>query len=228
MRRTILNRIPTLFLVLGLMLPPAVMVNQAAKSSGIVATISPANPIVGVTTVSITGTASAGATVTDTSTFPDGTGHLFFMKADSNGKYVDGPFMLRQLGTFHDVLQDRATGASTNFSYAGIGDFSVAVDPASRQAAKGQTVNFSVTFTSMAGFEGSVVPAALHWSDIPGATAWWSEPSVFVPSRLSASAKLMVRTSADTPAGTYDNIIVQGSNGSVTHAAPGKLSLKVN
>jgi len=223
-----LDRFRTFFLVLGLMLPPAVLVNQAAKSAGIVATLSPANPIVGVTTVSITGTASAGATVTDTSTFPDGTGHLFFMKADNNGKYVDGPFMLRQLGTFHDVLQDRATGASTTISYAGVGDFSVSVDPASRQAAKGETVSFSVTFTSVAAFEGGVVPTALHLSDIPGATAWWSEPSVFVPSRLSVSAKLMVRTSADTPDGTYENIIVHGSNGSVTHAAPGKLSLKVN
>src|ERR1700719_910616 len=129
----ILNRIRTLFLVLGLMLPPAVIVNQAARSVALAATLSPANPIVGVTTVSITGTASAGATVTDTSTFPDGTGHLFFMKADNSGKYVDGPFMLRQLGTFHDVLQDRATGASTSISYAGLGDFSVAVDPANRQ-----------------------------------------------------------------------------------------------
>lgn len=224
----ILNRIRTLFLVLGLMLPPAVMVNQAAKSAGIVAALSPANPIVGVTTVSITGTASAGAAVTDTSTFPDGTDHLFFMKADNNGKYVDGPFMLRQLGTFHDVLQDRASGASTTISYAGLGDFSLAVGSAKQQAAKGETVSFSVTFTSVAAFEGSVVPTALHWSDIPGATAWWTQPSVFVPSRLSASATLMVRTSANTPAGTYENIIVQGSNGSVTHAAPAKLSLTVN
>lgn len=223
-----LHSLRTFFLVLGLMMPPAVMLNQVAKNAGIVATIAPANPIVGVTTVSITGTASAGATVTDTSTFPDGTGHLFFMKADDNGKYVDGPFMLRQLGTFHDVLQDRATGASTTISYAGVGDFNVAIDPVSRQAAKGETVSFSVTFTSVAAFEGSVVPAALHLSDIPGATAWWSEPSVFVPSRLSALAKLMVRTSADTPAGTYKSIIVQGSNGSVTHAASAKLSLTVN
>ena len=138
----VLSRIRAFFVVLGLMLPPAIMVNQAAKSAGIVATISPANPIVGVTTVNISGTASAGAAVTDTSTFPDGTAHLFFMKADSNGKYVDGPFTLRQLGTFHDVLQDRATGASTTISYAGVGDFSVAVDPASRQAAKGETVGF--------------------------------------------------------------------------------------
>jgi hypothetical protein len=224
----VLNRGRAFLLVLGLVLPQAIMVNQAAKSAGIVATISPANPIVGVTTVNISGTASAGATVTDTSTFPDGTAHLFFMKADTNGKYVDGPFVLRQLGTFHDVFQDRATGASTNISYAGVGDFSVAVDPSSREVSKGQTVNFSVTFTSVAGFEGSVVPMALHWSDIPGAAAWWADPSVFVPSKLSVSATLIVRTSANTPAGTYGNIVVQGANGSVTHAAPGKLSLKVN
>ena len=224
----ILNRIRTMFVVLGLMLPPAVMVNQARKSGGITATVSPTNPTVGVTTVSIVGTASPGATVSDTSAFPDGTAHTFLVKADSNGKYTDGPFVLQQLGTFHDVLQDRATGASIAIAYAGLGDFSVAVDSTSRQVAKGQTANFSVTFTSVAGFEGGVVPTALHWSDIPGATAWWSEPSVFVPSRLSASATLMIRTSADTPAGTYEKIVVQGSNGSVTHAAPAKLSLTVN
>jgi hypothetical protein len=224
----ILNRIRTLFLVLGLMLPPAVTVNQAVKSTGIVAAISPVDPITGVTTVTITGTASSGATVSDTSTFPDGTVHTFSMKADTNGKYTDGPFFLQQLGTFHDVLQDGATGASTSISYAGLGDFSVAVSPASQKAAKGQTVKFSVTFTSVAGFEGTVVPEALHWSRIRGATAWWAEPSAFVPSKRSASITFMVRSSANTAPGTYKNIIVRGSNGSVTHAAPAKLSLTVN
>jgi hypothetical protein len=224
----ILNSIRILLLVLGLMLPPALMVNQAAKTPGIVAAISPANPITGVTTVNIKGTASAGAKVSDTSTFPDGTVHTFSVKADVNGNYSDGPFFLQQLGTFHDVLQDLATGASTKISYAGLGDFSVAVSPASRKAAKGQTVSFSVTFTSVAGFEGGVVPAALHWSRIRGATAWWSEPSVFVPSKRSVSAILMLRTSANTPAGTYGNIILRGTNGSVTHAAPTKLTLIVN
>jgi hypothetical protein len=224
----ILNSVWTLFLVLGLMLPPAVRVDQTAKSAGVTAAISPANPITGVTTVSIKGTASAGATVTDTSTFPDGTVHTFSVKADSNAQYMDGPFVLQQLGTFHDVLQDRATGASTSIAYAGLGDFTVAVNPASQKAAKGQTVNFTVTFTSVAGFEGQVVLSALHWSHIRGATAWWSEPSIFVPSKRSASAVLKIRSSANTPAGTYGNIIVRGSNGSVTHSAPAKLSLTVN
>jgi hypothetical protein len=223
----ILNRIRKL-LVLGFVLPTAVLVSQTAKNESIVATVSPTNPTVGVTPVSIRGVASAGATVTDASTFPDGIVHAFSIKADSNGNYTDGPFFLQQLGTFHDVLQDGATGASITISYAGLGDFSVSVDPSNQKAAKGQIVKFNVTFASVDSFEGSVVPTALHWSDIPGATAWWTQPSVSVPSRLSASATLMVRTSADTPAGTYENIIVRGSNGSVTHAAPAKLSLTVN
>jgi hypothetical protein len=223
-----LIRIRTLSVVLVLMLPLAVMINQAVKSVAITATVSPTNPTVGVTSVSIVGTASPGATVSDSSTFPDGTAHTFIVKADSKGQYTDGPFSLQQLGTFHDVLQDRATGASTNISYAGLGDFSMTVEPTSQQVAKGQTVSFKVTFSSVAAFEGGVIPTALHWSDIPGATAWWTNPSVFVPSRLSGSATLMVRTSANTPAETYENIIVRGSNGSVTHAAPAKLSLTVN
>jgi hypothetical protein len=224
----ILNSIQIVFLVLGLILPSTMVVNQSVELPGITAAISPANPIAGVTTVSITGKASAGATVIDTSTFPDGTIHTFSMKADIDGKYTDGPFFLQQLGTFHDVLRDLVTGDSTNISYAGLGDFRVAVNPASRKGAKGQTVNFTVTFTSVAGFEGTVVPVALHWSQIHGATAWWSEPSIFVPSKRSVSATLMVRTSANTPAGTYGNIIVRGSNGSVTHAAPAKISLTVD
>src|ERR1700722_11054426 len=100
----ILNRIRTLFLVLGLMLPLAVMFNQAEKSTGIIAAISPVDPITRETTVTITGTASGGAIRSGTSRLHDRTVHTSSMKADSNGKYTDGPFFLQQLGTFHDVL----------------------------------------------------------------------------------------------------------------------------
>lgn len=223
-----LNSIGTLFLVLGLTLPAAVMVHPAVKSDAITAVLSPAHPTVGVTKISITGTASPGATVTDTSTFPDGTVHVFSFKAEGDAKYTDGPFVLQQLGTFHDVLQDRATGASTTISYIGLGDFSVAADTTSREVAKGQTASYTVTFTSVAGFEGAVVPTALNGSHIPGTLVWWSEPSVVVPTNGAGSATLIIRTSTNTPAGTYRNIALQGANGSVTHASPSRVSLTVH
>jgi hypothetical protein len=223
----ILNRVRTLFLVLALTLPPAGIVPQGTKAIGITATVSPANLIVGVTAVTIKGTASPGATVSDTSTFPDGTVHIFSFRADNNGAYTDGPFVLQQLGTFHDVLQDHATGASTTLNYGGLGDFTIAVKDTSRQVAKGQTATYTVTFTSLSGFEGTVAPAALNVSHIPGTTAWWSVPLVAVPSKSSASATFMIRTSTRTPAGAYRNITLRGANGSVTHAAPSRISLIV-
>ncbi len=228
MRPTILNNIRTLFLVFGLILSATALVNQAANNTGITAAISPAHPTVGVTSVSIKGTASPGAAVSDTSTFPDGTVKIFSFKADSTGKYEDGPFVLQQLGAFHDVLQDRATGASTTISYMGVGDFTLAADPANRTVAKGQTATFTVTFTSVAGFLGTVTPAELKGLHIPGATAWWSQPLVNVPAKSSGVATLMIRTSAKTPAGTYRDIILRGANGSVTHTASPRITLTVH
>jgi hypothetical protein len=229
MRPMILNIIRTLFLVFGLVLPPTGMVvNQTVKGAGITAELSPAHPIVGVTNVSIKGTASPGATVSDTTTFPDGSIHIFSFKADGNGNYADGPFVVQQLGAYHDVLQDRSTGASTTISYMGLGDFSVGINTTSRKVAKGQIATYTVTFTSVAGFAGTVVPAALNEARIPGATAWWAEPVVSVPVKSSGTATFMVRSSASTPTGTYRNIILRGANGSVTHAVPSKISLTVH
>ncbi len=225
----ILHNIRTVLLVFGLVLPPAGMaVNQTLKTAAITAELSSAHPTVGATNVSIKGTASPGATVSDTSTFPDGTVHIFSFKADGNGNYTDGPFLLQQLGAYHDVLQDHSTGASTTISYMGVGDFSVAVNTTSRKVAKGQTATYTVTFTSVAGFAGTVVPASQNGSHIPGATAWWVEPVVSVPVKSSGTATFMVRTSASTPAGTYRNIILRGTNGSVTHAVPSKITLTVH
>ena len=223
----ILNGVRTLFLVFVLALAPAGMVDQAAKEADITAALSPIDPIVGATKVSIKGTASPGATVSDTSTYPDGTVHIFSFKAESDGTYADGPFVLQQLGTFHDVLQDRATGASTTISYTGLGDFIVAVDPTSRKVAKGQTATYTVTFTGILGFEGTVVPGPLNGLHIPGATAWWAQPLVTIPQKSSGIATLMIRTSSSTPSGTYRNITLRGANGSVIHAAPSKISLTV-
>ncbi len=219
-----MNSIRPLLVVFGLML----MVNRSENGVSITAALSPGSPTAGITKVSITGTASAGATVSDTSTFPDGTVHIFALKADGDGRYTDGPFVLQQLGTFRDVLRDHATGASTTISYIGLGNFSVAVNSNNSKVAKGQTARYTVAFTSVSGFEGTVVPVARNWSHIPGVTAWWSEPLVSVASKGSGSATFIIRTSMSTPAGTYRGITLLGTNGSVTNAAAPKISLTVD
>jgi hypothetical protein len=206
--------------------PSLASLTVAAPRKTITAAISPAHSIVGVTKVSITGLATAGESVTDVSTFPDGTIHQFSVNVNNAGAYVDGPFLLRQLGTYHDVLRDNATGASTTLSYRGLGDFSVAVDAASQTIVRGQATSYKVTFTSLDGFEGIVAPAALNLPKIPELTATWSAPSVAVPSNGSASATLTIQTSPSTPAGTYDRITLQGANGSVAHAATVSLTVK--
>jgi hypothetical protein len=49
-----------------------------------------------------------------------------------------------------------------------------------------------------------------------------------VPSKGSGLATFIIRTSVNTPAGTYKDIILEGTNGSVTRAAASKISLKVD
>jgi hypothetical protein len=198
---------------------PAVALTVAGPKPGtITAAMSPDNPIVGVTKVTIRGSATAGGGVTDITTFPDGSTHRFYTTATGAGTYADGPFVLRQLGTYHDILRDDSTGATAKISYQGAGDFSTSVETASRTVARGQEATFLVTFKSQAGFGGTIRPAAPNSSKIPGATAAWSAPVVTLRPGESGDSRLSIQTSADTPPGIYE-ITVQGTNGSRTHAA---------
>ncbi len=217
-----LNSICALFVASVLVLH-----SHPVAAPGITATFSPDHPTVGVTKVRITGTASPGAKLTDTSTFPDGKVQIFSFTANSAGEYTDGPFVLQQLGTYRDVVRDSATGASVPISYAGIGGFTVAVDPVRQTITSGDAANYTVTFTSVSGFGGVVVPSALNWNKVSGAVALWSAPDVKVPPNGSASAILTIQTLKSTPAQTYDKITFKGSSGSVTHAAPSPASLTV-
>jgi hypothetical protein len=202
----------------------------------VTATLSSDRPIVGVTQVRISGRASPGEAVIDTSTFPDGVSHQFAAMADGAGTYTIGPFALRQLGTFHDVVRDATTGVTAEISYQGVGDFSTSVDRTSATVARGEEAKFEVTFKSLSGFAGQVKAAVPDLSQITGATASWSSPAVTVPSGDSAmtmvpsgdstSVGLTIRTSSATPPGTY-KINVRGTNGSVTHTAPSEIELTV-
>jgi len=74
------------------------------------------------TRYTISGNATAGGWVKDLSTFPDGSVHSFSSKANGTGSYLIGPLVLRQRGTYHDVLIDTATGGQTAIVYRGGGN----------------------------------------------------------------------------------------------------------
>jgi hypothetical protein len=205
---------------------PILLIVNPPEPGTITALLSPARPIVGVTKVRIEGRATAGQLVVNTSTFPDGIDHVFFAHVSGAGAYSDGPFVLEQLGTYHDVLLDGATGAETEISYEGVGDFSTNVNRASLSVERGEEAKFEVTFKSLSGFAGRITPAVRDLSQIPGATASWSSPRVTVRSGDSIAAGLTIKTSTETPPGTY-KVTVQGTNGSVTHAAPSEIALSV-
>jgi hypothetical protein len=219
--------------------PAIALTVQPPPPGTITATLSPDHPVVGVTEVQIAGRATAGQAVVDASTFPDGRTHAFGMDVTGRGTYRDGPFVLPQLGTYHDVLRDSATGAKVEISYQGEGDFSTSVDRTSATVARGEEAKFEVTFKSLSGFAGDITPAVPDLSQIAGATASWSSPALTVRgtppwstlwltmrSGDSTAAGLTIKTSQETRPGTY-KINVQGTNGSVTHAAPSEIELIV-
>jgi hypothetical protein len=206
--------------------PAIALTVQSPPPDKITATLSPDHPIVGVSEVRIAGQATAGHEVVDTSTFPDGVAHKFGVSVSGAGTYSDGPFVLRQLGTYHDVLLDSATGAKAEISYQGVGDFSTSVDRTSETVVRGEETKFQVIFKSLSGFAGAVTPAVSNLSRIAGATASWSTPAVTVRSGDSTAVDLTIRISSATPPGTY-KINVLGANGSVTHTAPSEIELTV-
>ena len=214
--------------------PPIVLTVTPPAPGTITATLSPERPTVGVSEVRISGRGTAGSIVVDTSTFPDGSVHAFANNVSGAGRYTDGPFVLRQLGTYHDVLLDSETGAKAEISYQGVGDFSTGVDRISETVTRGEEATFEVTFKSLSGFAGTVNPAVPDLSRIAGVTAsWspppatpWSPPAVTVRPDDSAAARLTIRTSSTTPPGTY-KVPVQGTNGSVTRSAPSEIELTI-
>jgi hypothetical protein len=206
---------------------PAVVLTVNPPPPGtITAALSPAGPIVGVTEARIGGRATAGQRVIDTSTFPDGVTHQFVVDVTGAGTYSEGPFVLQELGTYHDVLEDGATGAKTEISYRGVGDFSTAVAPAGQTVARGDEAKFAVTFKSLSGFAGAITPAVPDLALVPGATASWSSKKLMVRSGDTIAVGLTIKTTSETRLGTY-KLAVQGSNGSVTHAAPAVMELTV-
>jgi len=87
--------------------------------NAITAVLHPDAPIAGAARYTIGGNATAGGWVKDVSTFPDGSVHSVSSKANGVGAYTIGPFVLRQRGTYHDVLIDTETGGRTELVYQG-------------------------------------------------------------------------------------------------------------
>lgn len=196
-------------------------------SPAVTGSVTPSTRTVGVTPVSITGTATANGQVRCIETAPDGAVDTYFTTANSAGNFTFGPFVIPQLGTYSCRLRDMVNGSETTVNYSGSGNFSVSVTPSSRTINPGQSASYTATFSSISGFAGVVTPLALNWSNVPNATASWSNNSVNVPSNGSAQATFTINTSSNTTGGTYGNIILQGRNGSVTRSASA-VSLTVN
>src|SRR5439155_6190270 len=138
------------------------------------------------------GMAKPGATVTDNETWPDASKHTYTMAADGSGNWKSQPYIVPQLGTFTDVLHDSISGQNKTISYNGLGDFSASVNTTSRTVSAGQSTTYTVTFSSVGGFSGTVTPAALNWSNVPDSSASWSSSTVNVPSNGSVTATFTI------------------------------------
>ena len=190
-----------------------------AASGALTGGITPSNPVVGVTPVTFSGTATPNATVTLNQTAPDQTTAAYTYAANSSGNYSStGTFIVTQLGTYSGVLHDSISGQSKTVTYSGTGDFGASVNTTSQTVTAGGSASYTVTFSSVGGFAGTVTPGAVN-ATVPGATTSWSPQQVTVPSNGSVNATFTIQTSASTTAGTYGNIDLYGQNGSIKRAA---------
>src|SRR5580658_448059 len=172
-----------------LFLAVALLALSPCSAVALTGTLSPSNPVVGVTPVTLSGTATPNATVTSNETAPDGTSPApFSTPVNSAGNYSFGPFTVKQLGTYTEVLHDSISGQSQTVTYSGTGDFSASVNTTSQTVTAGQSASYVVTFSSIGGFTGPIAPAALNFGAIPGATGSWSSSPVTLPSSGTVQA----------------------------------------
>lgn len=150
------NRVPSIFIVIAIMAVPGFGF-RTRPFGALTGSMSP-SPTVGVTNTNIVGTATPGATVTESDTCPDGTAHgPYSTTANGSGNYTLGPFILQQLGTYTGTLHDSISGVTIPFTYSGAGNFSVSVNTASQTVTQGNAASYTVTVSSVAGFAGTAV-----------------------------------------------------------------------
>ncbi|MGC9001283.1 PQQ-binding-like beta-propeller repeat protein, partial [Caldisericum sp.] len=111
-------------------------------------------------------------------------------------------------------------GSDDNYLYAIGGgvvspDFSISVTPSSQSVTPGSSTTYTVTLTSLNGFNNSV---SLSISSVlpSGVTALFTPTSV-TPTTSGATSTLTISTSSSTPAGS-STITINASGGGVTHS----------
>jgi len=121
------------------------------------------------------------------------------------------------------VLDDDPAGGTQTSALIGTGvDFSVSVSPASATIRSGQTAQFTVTVTAVAGAFPSAI--TLNCSGVPAASSCSVSPNAVSPGSGSASATMSVVTSIrhgnnhGTPSGTFP-ITVTGNALGLQHLA---------
>ncbi len=121
--------------------------------AALTSSLSPSNATVGVTNAYLVGTASPGATVSESETWPDGTTHgPYTTTANGSGSYSMGPFIIQQLGLYSGTVHDSISGSSIPITYSGTGNFNVAVNTTSQTVTKGSAASYIVTVRQRIGF----------------------------------------------------------------------------
>ncbi|MBK6750562.1 MAG: hypothetical protein IPG67_11270 [Acidobacteria bacterium] len=82
-------------------------------------TVSPASGIVNVTPFTISGNATANATVRCTETAPNGAVSVFNFQANSSGAYASSQFTVSQVGQYNCVLRDMTSLQERTVTYTG-------------------------------------------------------------------------------------------------------------
>jgi hypothetical protein len=107
--------------------------------------------------------------------------------------------------------------ASLKFSGCGgppAPDFSISASPSSQTVVQGSSTTYTVTVTSLNGFNSAV---SLTVSGCPSGTTCTLNPtSVTPPANGSANSTLTVQTTSSTPTGTY-TLTITGTSGTLTH-----------
>ncbi|MCK4406025.1 MAG: PKD domain-containing protein, partial [Hadesarchaea archaeon] len=101
-------------------------------------------------------------------------------------------------------------------------DFTVSISPQSQSVTRGQSTNYTVTVTSLDGYEGMI---SLSLSGLPkNSTGSLGPSSVHLTSGCSATSRLSVTTTDSTPTGTH--MLTVTGRGSRTRSATASLTVQ--
>jgi len=118
-------------------------------------------------------------------------------------------------GTYYVTVVGSAGGRTSKQSIAiSVGDFAVAVTPASKTAEQNSTATFTVTGTSSDDYTAVM---SLGVSGVPtGVTPTFSPPSIVIPVAGSNTSTLNLAISQTAPVGTHI-LVINGTSGTQSH-----------